>query len=263
MRMLWKAWQLKNLCLTLSSAPSLETHDLARMDVFTDGACMLPSCKRCRLSSFAALACKDDRVFPVVAGHLPGLHQGIFRAELLAVCSVLQVARASSDSFRIWSDCLGVVKKVRGLQSSCFPPRAMGPKGDIWLRIWDAIQDLPVEFTTNHVPSHQNPLEFDDPAQSWAVQMNGEVDELAGRTLYSRDDQFWEVWQRYRTHHVAELRAHKQVTDFHIQVAEVFSRNPPTVPRRGAVVIRGDRPFTWPIPLPGPYICWNVGLRAG
>ena len=75
--------------------------------------------------------------------------------------SGLESGRFSSAPFRDWSDCLGVVKKVRRLQEASFPPRAMDLNGDLWSRVWRAIQDLEVQFQINHVPSHQDPGEFD------------------------------------------------------------------------------------------------------
>ena len=88
----------------------------------------------------------------VASGPLPGLYQSTFRAELFA--NRVRIARASTSPFRIWTDCLGVVRKVRTLRSAIRPPAAMAPNSDLWLDVWHVLQDLPVTLDMNHLPSH-------------------------------------------------------------------------------------------------------------
>ena len=114
--------------------PPRQALDLGDLDMFTDGACLCPQQPLARLASG-----------PSFTGFwLPSLC--MFRAELSAVAHVLQVAAGSTKPFRIWTDCLGVVRKVRTLQTVAHPPNAMASNGDLWLQVWMSIQLLEVSF---------------------------------------------------------------------------------------------------------------------
>ena len=66
--------------------------------------------------------------------------QSAFRAELTALVHALRWARSSGFSVRLWSDCLGVVRGFRRLQSGQ-PLRRNRVHTDLWLQISDVLAD--------------------------------------------------------------------------------------------------------------------------
>ena len=144
--------------------------DLGGMDLFTDGSCLQPQQPCLRLASWAIVSDTPVGTPSVVAsGPLPGMFQSTFRAELFAVRTLLRIARACTSPFRVWTDCLGVVRKVRTLRSAVRPPAAMAPNADLWLDVWEALQDLDVTFDINHLPSHEDLAAHSDAVDKWLI----------------------------------------------------------------------------------------------
>ena len=108
-----------------------------------------------------------------------------------------------------------------------FPPRAIDSNGDLWSRVWRAIQDLEAGFQINHVPSHQNLDDYEDPAEAWVLTMNAEVDRQAGHSCFHRPAEFWELWQCYKDQVREESQLQHKVVAFHVKVAERVTRQQP------------------------------------
>ena len=141
---------------------------------------MCPRQPLARLASWAiVVACPTGSHWILASQPLHGLYQSTFRAELSAVAYVLQVAAGSTKPFKIWADCLGVVRKVRTLQTVAHPPNAMASNGDRWLLVWMSIQLLDVSFDICHVPSYEDPLYHDNPVAEWLVKQNHAADRAA------------------------------------------------------------------------------------
>ena len=185
-----------------------------------------------RLASWAVLMSQGNAVRTLAAGALPRLRQSVFCAELFAVWT--------AAPFRVWSACLGVVKKVRRLQDASFPPRGMDSNGDLWSRVSG--------FQINHVPSHQNLDDYEDPAEAWVLTMNAEVDCQASQACFQRPTEFWDLWQCYKDQVREESQLQEKVVALHVKVVERVTRQQPqpVFQPAQAVEIRGDRPFRWP-----------------
>ena len=88
------------------------------VDLVVDGSCFFPECAPLRLASWAVTCARRDLSVPpriLHAGLLPGVLQTSFRAEVFAVLAACRFASLSGVQVRVWCDCLGVVRRCRGL----------------------------------------------------------------------------------------------------------------------------------------------------
>lgn len=85
------------------------------IDLFTDGTCMWPT-KEYRIAAWpvvqathytADMTRQNSRVIAV--GHVQGILQSAYRAELSAVCAALRFCNLTRQPVRLWCDCQGVV----------------------------------------------------------------------------------------------------------------------------------------------------------
>ena len=108
------------------------------IDFFIDGACLMPKDKTCRIAAFAVTVAQPWistwEHSLLVAGHVPGLLQTPFRAELWALYHAVVAASIVSGTVRVWTDCGGVFDKViffqksgQTCQSQSATCRLMGP----------------------------------------------------------------------------------------------------------------------------------------
>ena len=227
--------------------PIVLSCDLGHLHLFTDGSGILPTAKGLTLASWAVQAADcQGHCWCLAAGPLPGLVQSVFRAELFAVVVLLRCGRGSSAPFRIWSDCLAVVNRVRHLQQASQPPRAMAANGDLWMEIWEIINDLGTSFLINHIPAHEDIDSHADLAHSWLLEQNASVDAMAGAANFARTDTFWESWHALKEQ-MRQLRTDfETVVAFHTQVAaRSIKVDVPALPST-PFAIRGNQPLRWP-----------------
>ena len=249
--------------------PPRASRDLGGMDLFTDGSCTQPGEPRLSLASWAITVDSVHGTPSVLAsGPLPGICQTTFRAELFAIRVLFRVARASSAPFRIWTDCLGVVRKVRALRQSLQPPAAMSLNADLWQEVWEAMQDLQVQFDINHLPSHEDLEAHTDLADKWLLRGNHYADRVAGNANSDRQDTFWDRYHRFADEVAFQASVQKTVIDFHKWMAHTATRaSHPTNHREGiGFQVRGNTPFRWPTQQPGLdkasglYGAWFIAL---
>ena len=93
-------------------------------DLFTDGSCPYPAESYLRVAAWGVVVAGGLGApgTLLATGHLPGLIQSAFRAELTAVISAAKFAAISHSKVRIWSDCLGVVKRFARLLRGDWSP---------------------------------------------------------------------------------------------------------------------------------------------
>ena len=172
------------------------------LDLFTDGSCLEPTSPELRLAAWAVTIATHSTALPPIilsAGPLSGFVQTAFRAELTAVLSAISFSVRFQVPVRIWSDCAGVVRRVRELvQGSPVPPRC--PNRDLWLPLAAELQSVPEGFCITHVPSHEDPACHDDPVAQWAVSNNNLVDSVASSVNLDRSPSFWRTWTKLRDH---------------------------------------------------------------
>eukprot|EP00435_Cladocopium_sp_Y103_P071966 s172_g38.t2 len=180
------------------------------LDVFTDGSCLWPQ-KQYRLASWAVvqaspanttLCAASSKV--LVAGHVPGLLQSAYRAELLAVCMALRIARQSAKPMRIWCDCQGVVDGVSKLLRRSRRVRVNGRHSDLWREVEDLLNEIgrdSVQITK--VAAHQDTSSTVSGFEAWCYLYNGLADQAAQLANMTRPDSFWTLHKQY----IAETEA--------------------------------------------------------
>lgn len=175
-------------------------------DLFTDGSCMFPKAKHYRIASWAVclagLGTNWDDSMVLQAGQLPGLMQSAFRAELYAVYVAVWWSRVHRKRVRIWSDCLGVVRRFKKLLKSGRQPKHGVAHYDLWVRIYEELQQLPpgdVEITK--VAAHQQKELAESEFELWVVVNNLLADRAARLANLCRSPEFWKFYH----HHVDEV----------------------------------------------------------
>ena len=164
------------------------------LQLFTDGSCIHQSFAEVRFAAWAVIsATADDEVEGVVldCGHLPGLIQNAYRAEIFAVLRAVRAAHSMRCSAMIWSDCEGVVKRVRTLLKGG-SPRVNSPNYDLWVFLAQAIADAePCHFDITYVASHKGDNAV-SPFEDWCFRNNTWADRTAVRMNYNRTSEFWD-----------------------------------------------------------------------
>ena len=246
----------------LAALPVIEFRrlDLAGLDLFTYGSC---------LHQMETVTMDSLQGTPAVlaSGPVPGLFQS--RAELFALVVLFRVARASTGHFRIWSDCLGVVRKTRSLRYSTRPPAAMAPDADLWTDLWESLQDINVSFDLNHVPSHEDLSAHKDLADRWILRGNPFADNAAAEANLERSVSFWQMYDEVCEQTAAAQRAQHTVVRYHCWMARTATRSAQPAPLREPQTfqVHGNHPFRWAADLDvtgrAPhYGAWFTALRG-
>ncbi|CAE7393753.1 Pol [Symbiodinium sp. CCMP2592] len=172
----------------------------ARLDVFTDGSCLLPTVPQLRLASWSVVLAADSTVRPWVlaAGALPGIVQTAFRAEIFAVLSALKLALQTGRAVRIWSDCAGVVRKLTRMGSGLISLRPSMLNFDLWQQVADVLARLTVPWTVHKVAAHVDADASLSAVDDWLIHNNAAADAAADKANAQRSDFFWALWNDVR-----------------------------------------------------------------
>ena len=202
-----------------------------------------------RVASWAVSLARAEDAAPhiVASGPLAGLLQFAFRAEATAVLVALRFALAFRLQVRVWSDCLGVVVKVRRLVQGL----RVGPtsrNADLWVAISEALLALGDKFAgIFKVEAHVDHVACEDEVTRWACYNNMVADQAAGQANLQRDAWFWRLWDRVRKDLTPQQLIGDRVFRVHLAVAKavrVAQRQPTTAdaPREFPVVSIMDVP---------------------
>lgn len=168
------------------------------VDLFVDGACACPTSRRLRFASWAvtmaASGCQSLDHTVVAAGHLRGLIQSAYRAELTAMVMALRHVSRIDSKIRIWCDNAAVVRVVRKALAGDMG-KNKGAHSDLvgqLVQLGALLQgrDIQIVKVTSHCSSLTG-----DPVEEWAFWHNSLVDELAGKVNFRRTEEFWTKWQ--------------------------------------------------------------------
>lgn len=174
------------------------------MVFFTDGSCLWPAAPTYRVASWSvclaglSIDWADSHV--LAAGPLPGLLQSAYRAELYAVYIAVRWGRVTQKPIRIWSDCLGVIRRFRRLTRSRQPPKHGVAHYDLWMLVHEELQQLALqEVSITKVSAHQSLASADSDFDSWAIINNMLADRAAKLANLCRSPSFW----KFHRHHAA------------------------------------------------------------
>ena len=211
-------------------------------DLFTDGSCLYPSESYLRVAAWGVVVAGGLGApgTLLATGHLPGLIQSAFRAELTAVISAAEFAAISRSKIRIWSDCLGVVRRFGRLLQGDWSPGPSTRNSDLWSRLSAVVSSCRDRIEIIKVEAHCESEAQATFVDEWCAHYNARVDNLAGTTNRGRSSDFWALWDTVRKSLEAECSIAQAVQALHGRVAFHSTRAPtpamPVVPPQRAVL---------------------------
>ena len=169
------------------------------LDFFTDGACAHPKSPKLRFASYA-VTFADKGVgnlehVVVGAGHVPGIIQTAYRAELCAMIRAFEVISQLQKPARVWTDNLSVCRRTRRILNGWIPKSNMA-HSDLLNRLHELTAEfnLGSQITVIKVVSHASLWAAEDELQHWAFWHNHLVDFAAERVNWMRPSSFWTLW---------------------------------------------------------------------
>ena len=233
------------------------------LHLFTDGSCLNQQEPKCRVATWAVVrAAKEgfSQAQVLASGPLPGVLQSAYRAEVFAIWRALVLARAHDVAVCLWTDCAAVVKRLR----RCCSGRAPKPNSahaDLWLQIFECLQDLsPDRVTITKVAAHQPLHTVQSPLEEWCAFHNHMADNAALWAQWQRPNEFWSFYHK----HVQAVQASR---DFSRTVQRVLLAISQLVVRSESDVdpeLREEVGQTLPVPahLAKPLLPYHVPWAA-
>lgn len=233
------AWALKlpsqaPLMQALEAIPSIEPSQYSLSvapwdvyDLFTDGSCIHPRDPVLRLAGFAVCLAQpwvnllDSHV--VVAGHVTGIHQTAYRAELVALVHALQIAQLLDAPVRIWSDCKGVLDMAQAFQQHRVVFKANASHSDLWQVVCTLLEAVGSRVSFHRVFSHNIVGDGSTEVDSWATWRNNLVDVAAGGITTKRSPEFVSLWKQVASEAEQRYKLHSAVFDVFLKVAHKHS----------------------------------------
>ena len=155
------------------------------VNLFTDGGALTPTDPTTRLASWGVVAAETGcmEFQPISSGLLPGGHQTVLRAEIMAAISATKFALQTGKPFRLWIDNAEVVRNLRFWCRQTTPVAMQQTDHDLWSEIANWMRrtaHLCVEVIK--VFSHQTEADVSE-AESWAFTGNEAADSLAAAAI--------------------------------------------------------------------------------
>ena len=215
-------------------------------DVFTDGSCLWQSHASYRLAAWAVVLAPPfqsswtpETTAVLCASALAGVCQTAFRAELYAVAYALHWAAVTGTAIRIWSDCLGVVNRIKLLCKGQLKLTVNRANSDLWLWIGASIDTLgAARVQIYKVEAHRTLQSASNAFEGWRFFHNGYVDRAARLANQARPESFWRLWENHvqATQTAQQLAGqvqalHVAVGRRHVRAAEVAPLEEPCAPR--------------------------------
>ena len=231
----------------ISSAQTLE--------LFMDGTCAYPREVKLRFAAWSVTIAStaqntlDNKL--LMGGHVSGLCQTAFRAELTAALHAATWAVQHGFTVRLWCDCQSVVRGLlRVLRGK--PIRKNAPHSDLWLRLQQVLAGYEQHVQIRKVVSHGLQSRAVDPVEQWAYWHNNLTDKAAEEINLRRPPEFWSAWSAlqkaldfHRPLHMAILKVLLQTSKLavasQVKTPAVVAVEPDAGPQ---LVI----PSTWEIP---------------
>ena len=225
--------------------------------LFLDGTTAHPKEPKLRYAAWAVTVVPggpgtlDNRV--LMGGHVVGLCQSPFRAELTAMVCAVRWAVQRGQLVHLWSDCQGVVKGVQKLLQKR-PLKRNRPHSDLWMFLQDLLAGHGSSLVkVFKVVSHGQVALATGPLEEWAYWHNNLTDRAAEDINQRRSADFWVAWtglvkavNLHRAMHVAILQVLLRTS--RMAAADQVPAPPPQVVIPEAGVPQQVVPVTWMIP---------------
>ena len=175
--------------------------DSQLLELFMGGTSAFPKEVKLRFASWAVtlvsgVGILDNQV--LMGGHVSGLCQTAFRAELTAALHAIRWAVMHRRRVRLWCDCQSVVRGVnKALQRKRW--RRNGPHSDLWGQLHAWVRGNEDLIQIRKVVSHGEIHRALDPLEQWVYWHNNLTDKAAEAINYRREPEFWAVWTQLRS----------------------------------------------------------------
>ena len=196
--------------------------------VFLDGSCLRPKEGPLSLASWATLIASPDSLDqPVLLseGVVPGLLQSAFRAELCAMLSAMFFCLKVGCWVCAWSDCLGVVRRVRRFLEGSWLPSSRTRHADLWQLVVPFQSTLARWFRVSKVTSHLDPDQEVTAGDEWCAHYNNLADKAAERAQTMREQGFLHRWSRLCQEWDQQFYVAKEVAALHVRVGHKATRH--------------------------------------
>ena len=185
-----------------------------------------------------------------MAGHVGGLCQTPFRAELTAVLHASLWAVKHNRPIRIWCDCQGVVRGLGRILHGRSPKRN-APHSDLWGLLYAALEGHCDLVQIRKVVSHGAQCFSTSPIEDWVYWHNGLTDAAAEAVNFRRPDEFWQAWLGLRTALDFHRKLHRAILLVLLKTSRLAStsQRQPQVARPPAppVVVEPVLPLQWTV----------------
>ena len=238
------------------------------LELFVDGTAAHPTEVKLRFAAWAVTLVSKVGILDnqlLMGGHVAGLCQSPFRAELTAVVHAVTWAVARGQAVRLWCDCQSVVRGVNRLLRRR-PLKKNVPHSDLWGQLAEVLSGHEEQVQIWKVVSHCAINKALDPVEQWAYWHNNLTDKAAEDINYRRSPEFWTVWEGlchalsfHRKLHGAIQRVLLQTS----KMAVASQKAPPVSAAPAPVVVDVPPvPATWVIPtvLVKRYAGYNMQL---
>eukprot|EP00435_Cladocopium_sp_Y103_P021342 s684_g5.t1 len=167
------------------------------VDLFVDGTAAHPTEPKLRYAAWAVTTAMPGSLHNdvILGGHVQGISQTPFRAELTAMFAAMRWAKQRGVTVRIWTDCLAVLKGVHRIFRRV-PVKPNRAHSDLWRQIEALFDDW--EFDNVQlvkVVSHGDLAAAQTPLEEWAFWHNGLTDRAAAQINNTRQQGFWAAWE--------------------------------------------------------------------
>jgi ribonuclease HI len=220
-------------------------------DVFTDGSCLWQAQVSYRVASWAVVLAAPfqpswtpEMAVVLHASALSGVCQTAFRAELAAVAYVLHWAAQTGTAVRVWTDCLGVVNKVKLMCNGRFRLGVNRPNSDLWIWIAASLDDLGVDrVQIRKVAAHRTLQSARTADEMWQFFHNGYVDKAARLANQARPEKFWKLWEQHVQATQTAQKLVSQVQALHVAIGRRHVLSEEEAERVTDVTQRSTRQF--------------------
>jgi len=171
------------------------------VDLFMDGTSAHPTEARLRYAAWAVTIVPggpgtlDNRW--LMGGHVQGLVQTPFRAELTAALHAVRWAIQRGQRVRLWGDCQGVLRGLQRLLQGK-QVRKNAPHSDLWSQMQVALASAGHLIQLRKVVSHGDIQQATGPLEEWAYWHNALTDMAADGINQRRTAEFWAAWEGLR-----------------------------------------------------------------
>jgi ribonuclease HI len=227
------------------------------VDLFTDGSGAYPREPKLRFAAWAitmvpaGIGTLDNRL--ILAGHVNGIIQTPYRAELTAVLAAITWASQRQQRVRLWCDCQGVVSGLRRILRR-LPIKRNRPHSDLWNQLDSLVGSLDQGMVQIYkVVSHGQISQATGPIEEWAYWHNHLTDLAAAEVNQRRSPDFWAAWAGLKQALAFHRSLHGAILKLLLMTSRMAAADQPVAPKPRPLPVEPAvevpvAPQTWQVP---------------